>query len=47
MDKQQLTEIAVTALKGAAFAGLIRVAQTLTKDVKVGNQKLVMFTAKK
>jgi len=46
MNKQQLVDIATTAAKGAAFAALIRVAQTYTRDVSVGGQRLVLFTAR-
>lgn len=46
MDKKQLMEIASDALKGAAFATLIRVTGNLTRGVKVGDQRLVLFTAR-
>ena len=47
MDKEQLKSVLLTSAKGALFAAAIRIAQQSLGEVKVGDQKLVLFTARK
>lgn len=47
MDKAQIKKIAQDTLKGAVAAAVVGVASQLTKDIRVGDRKIVLFTARR